>query len=92
MDSWTAIDGYPGYFASRNGQIKGHRGILKQHVRLKDRSLRVNLYIDGKRKICDVHRLVAQTFIPNPDNLPYVDHIDGYRKNNKRDNLRWTKK
>ena len=36
-----------------------------------------------------IHRLVAQAFIPNPDNKPYIDHIDGNPANNNVDNLRW---
>lgn len=43
----------------------------------------------GERVHCLVHRLVAQAFIPNPDNLPEVDHIDKNMKNNNVHNLRW---
>ena len=41
------------------------------------------------RKDCFIHRLVAETFIPNPENKPCVDHIDGDRTNNNPTNLRW---
>ena len=49
----------------------------------------VNLYLNGKMKTYKVHRLVALTFIANPDNKPCVDHIDGNRTNNNVNNLRW---
>lgn len=49
----------------------------------------VNLRWNGKQKNKAIHRLVAETWIPNPDNLPIVDHIDGNRLNYKIDNLRW---
>ena len=42
------------------------------------------------KKTFFVHELVAKTFVPNPDNLPYVEHIDGDRLNNCASNLRWT--
>lgn len=45
--------------------------------------------IDGKRKYLRIHRLVAIAFIPNPNNLPQVNHIDGNKLNNNLDNLEW---
>jgi len=49
--------------------------------------LKVGIQIDGKRTMKYVHRLVAETFIPNPDNLPQVNHLDCDRGNNNIENL-----
>ena len=49
----------------------------------------VQLGKDGSIKHCSVHRLVAQTFIPNPNNLPQVNHKDEVRDHNTVDNLEW---
>ena len=49
----------------------------------------VNLIIDGKEKMFYVHRLIAETFIPNPDNKLEVNHIDGKKGNNCVSNLEW---
>ena len=49
----------------------------------------INFRWKGKHKNKSVHRIVAETFIPNPDNLPYVHHIDGNHFNNRMDNLQW---
>ena len=50
---------------------------------------RFNLNKDNKQKSVFTHRIVAKQFIPNPDNLPSVDHIDRNRLNNNVTNLRW---
>lgn len=52
----------------------------------------VNLSREDGRKKYRIHRLLAIQFIPNPDNLPEVDHIDRNKKNNSLDNLRWVSK
>lgn len=44
---------------------------------------------DWKSKQYLVHRLIAQAFIPNPENKPYINHIDWIRSNNKLDNIEW---
>lgn len=49
----------------------------------------VTLQLEGKQKRMRVHRLVAETFIPNPENKPFVNHIDGNRSNNNVENLEW---
>lgn len=49
----------------------------------------VDLWENNKAKKRTIHRLLAEAFIPNPDNKPTVDHIDGNRQNNSLDNLRW---
>ena len=51
--------------------------------------LYVNLCKDGKVKKYKIHRLVAEAYLPNPNNLPQVDHIDGNKMHNYLNNLQW---
>ena len=50
---------------------------------------KVDLYSNGKRTSVRVHRLVAEAFIPNPNELPQINHIDGNKENNNVKNLEW---
>ena len=85
------IKGYEGlYFVDEKGRIYGKKGYaLKQYdngygyliIDLRDKN--------GVRKHKRVHRLVAEAFIPNPYNLPEINHKDENKKNNSSDNLEW---
>ena len=70
-------------------QRKEHGRIKSQGMNRKDGYRNVKLYRDGKERTLYVHRLVAQAFIPNPDNLPEVNHKDEDTTNNRVDNLEW---
>lgn len=94
---WRSVLEYEGlYEVSNLGRVRSlPRYSCKQ--RIKGRMLKpsgwpylhVTLHRDGSYKNAMVHRLVAQAFLPNPDNLSEVDHIDHNRFNNSVDNLRW---
>lgn len=100
---WKPVKGYEGlYEVSNLGNVRsldryvmhGNRCCLlkgKPIVSFPNSRgyLRATLYKNGQGKKYFVHRLVAETFIPNPNNLPCIDHIDRNYLNNSTDNLRW---
>lgn len=96
---WKDIPGYAGlYQISNAGQIRAYskmRGpVLLRPKNLRSRVnkhgyLQKTLVNENGRKTWDIHRLVALTFIPNPENKPCVDHINTNRTDNRVENLRW---
>ena len=70
------------------GRVRSADGILKPY-RNKKGYLKVGLMSGGKCHKKRVNRLVAMAFIDNPNELPFVDHIDGNKENNSITNLRW---
>ena len=86
------IKGYEGLYAiTEDGQVWGYKRkrFLKPIIN-KDGYLYVNLSKNGKYKSYRIHKLVAEAFIPNPNNLPQVGHKDEIRNNNEIYNLYWT--
>jgi len=93
---WKDVLGYEGiYEVSNLGNVKS----LNYNHTKKERILKkcngtqnyhiVCLHKEGSSKTRKVHRLVALSLIPNPDNKPQVNHIDGDKQNNKIENLEW---
>ena len=101
-EQWKDIEGLEGkYQISNKGRVKsmrrpvreGSKKYIEEKIRkvAKDRGgyLFLKFMINGKFKTCLIHRLVANAFIPNPDNLPEVNHKDENKENNCVEKLEW---
>lgn len=90
MEIWKEVNNYEGsYWVSNLGRVKNRHGhILKPEYSNKGYAC-VQLRKDNKMKKHRVHRLVAEIFIPNPDGLPEVNHIDENKTHNRASNLEW---
>lgn len=100
---WRDISGFDdNYQISNTGKVKSKERIvsnacrtyLKKEQILKNQVMKdgyscVVLRESGKKKLLKIHRLVATAFIPNPTNLPCINHIDGDKLNNQVENLEW---
>ena len=93
---WKDIPGYEGlYQVSNTGKVKSlnYMKTRKEKI-LKPRKegkgyLKITLSKEGEKKDFKIHRLVASVFIPNPNNLPQINHIDECKTNNNVENLEW---
>lgn len=92
-EEWRAVPGYEGrYEISNHGNVKSlfFKRIAYVSCFTKPNDYKcVTLYKNGKRQNLYIHRLVAQAFIPNPNNFSQVNHIDENKSNNCVNNLEW---
>ncbi len=84
------IKGYQNYEVRPNGEVVNVKtGRILKKNKTKKGYLTIMLYTNGNGKRCFIHRLVAEAFIPNPQNLPEVNHKDEDKTNNCVSNLEW---
>jgi hypothetical protein len=85
------INNYPNYLIYEDGRVysKIGKGKFLKQVIDKDGYKIATLYNKNGKKLKKFHRLVAEHYIPNPENLPVVDHINHVRDDNRVENLRW---
>lgn len=90
VENWQQIKYFPNYQVSDLGNVKNkttNKNIAKW--RKSNGYLQVTLHSNGIKKNVYIHRLVAEAFIPNPDNLTDVNHKDENKTNNTVNNLEW---
>lgn len=98
-EQWMPVKGYEGLFEVSNHarirSLKNTRHNDRKEPKIKNQFIGswgyyvVTLCKDGKSTPCLVHRLIAEAFIPNPDNLQFINHKDEDKTNNNIDNLEW---
>lgn len=100
---WKEIPGFEGYYeASNQGRVRSIERVVRSgrgYKIVKPTILKPSIDEWGYEKVClrkkgksfsrKVNRIIAQTFIPNPNDYPQVNHIDGVKQNNNVDNLEW---
>ena len=90
--NFLRIEGYPNYVIHPVGTIiKIWKTKTKEmkHCKMPNGYMRIYLCNNRKQKNFYVHRLLALHFIPNPENKPCIDHINGIKHDNRLENLRW---
>ena len=102
-ERWKVIDGFKDYMVSTKGRImslprtiikidgrkRRHPGMIMKKLNYTNGYEFIAMRRDGESHQRSVHRLVAAAFIPNPNNKPQVNHINGVKDDNRIENLEW---
>lgn len=93
MDGMRQKAIFKNYVIQEGGRVlsKRRRYVLESYLKpvIKQGYWAVKMRVDRKQKWETIHRLLSKAFIPNPDNLPFVNHKDGNKLNNELSNLEW---
>ena len=91
MEQYKQITDYPAYEISEHGEIRNinTKRIIKPRLHVRGKYMIIGINKDKKKYTIPIHRLVALTYIDNPNNFEDVDHINRDRLNNHYTNLRW---
>ena len=89
--TWKKIKHNENYSISENGKVRNDntKKLKRPYINKQNGYMYVDLWENNKSTKCPIHRLLAETFIPNPESKPCVDHKDGNSQNNSLSNLRW---
>lgn len=89
LDEFKKIEYTNGYYINRDGEIISITINRLTHQPTTDGYFQCHMNSKSKNRYPRVHRLIAQAFIPNPNNLPVVNHINGIKTDNRIENLEW---
>lgn len=89
MEDLFPIPNLPKYLISRCGNVFSEINGIYLNPNFRNKYLVVSVKQSGRKKTISIHRIVAETFIPNPENKPCVNHINGVRTDNRVENLEW---
>lgn len=90
-ERWETIEEFPNYMISTESRVmnKTTLKLISTHYNKRFKHRAIRLWNNGKTRILKLYRLKAIAFIPNPENKPQVNHIDGNRMNEDLSNMEW---
>lgn len=90
-EKWETVKDFPNYLISSDGRVMNKKTLkfVKPVIHCRDRQHVVNLWRNNKAKLFSLYRLLAIHFIPNPNNKPHINHINGDRSDFSLENLEW---